>query len=191
MNNEDLIDFKPIDINENTELDYSHFDQLYALLKRIGKSEQKTSQIVELLKDDLSDQLGSSKELVDVVRQEKNEVKKDIDTLEKGLLEYFDILDGLQKAADQLKDKIFLDAVNVAIKAKEQINASLGIQNIPSDQGQAINPKYHYIVKSVPITLKSQDSTINSTLENGYRRGDRVLRLASVVANMFKENENE
>ena len=103
MINKKLIDFKTIDIDENSELDHSLFNQLYDLLKRIGKSEQKTSQIVELLKDDFSDQLESSKELVDNVRQEKNEVKRDIDALEKGLLEYFNILDGLQKAAEQLE----------------------------------------------------------------------------------------
>jgi len=190
MINKKLIDFKTIDIDENSELDHSLFNQLSDLLKRIGKSEQKTSQIIELLKDDFSDQLESSKELVDNVRQEKNEVKRDIDALEKGLLEYFNILDGLQKAAEQLEDKVFLDAVNVAIRAKEQINAGLGIQIIPSDPGQTINPKYHYIVKSVGTKLDSQDSTINLTIERGYRRGDRVLRLASVIANIFTENEH-
>ena len=190
MINKKLIDFKTIDIDENSELDHSLFNQLSDLLKRIGKSEQKTSQIIELLKDDFSDQLESSKELVDNVRQEKNEVKRDIDALEKGLLEYFNILDGLQKAAEQLEDKVFLDAVNVAIRAKEQINAGLGIQIIPSDPGQTINPKYHYIVKSVGTKLDSQDSTINLTIERGYRRGDRVLRLASVIANVFTENEH-
>mgnify|MGYP001235972684 FL=1 len=184
MINKELIDFKTIDIDENSELDYSLFNQLSDLLKRIGKSEQKTSQIIELLKDDFSDHLESSKELVDNVRQEKNEVKRDIDALEKGLLEYFNILDGLQKAAEQLEDKVFLDAVNVAIRAKEQINAGLGIQIIPSDPGQTINPKYHYIVNSVVTKLDSQDSTINLTIERGYRRGDRVLRLASVIANV-------
>jgi molecular chaperone GrpE (heat shock protein) len=191
MINKKIIDFKTIELNENTELDYSQFNQLSDLLKRIGKSEQKTSQIIELLKDDLSDHLGSSKELADSVRQEKNEVKRDIDSLEKGLLEYFDILDGLQKAAKQLEDKVFLDAVNVALKAKEQINSSLGIQKISSDSGQIINPKYHYITKSVPARLDSQDSTINLTLEPGYRRGDRILRLASVIANIFTEDEHE
>ena len=190
MINKKLIDFKTIDIDENSELDHSLFNQLSDLLKRIGKSEQKTSQIIELLKDDFSNQLESSKELVDNVRQEKNEVKRDIDALEKGLLEYFNILDGLQKAAEQLEDKVFLDAVNVAIRAKEQINAGLGIQIIPSDPGQTINPKYHYIVKSVVTKLDSQDSTINLTIEHGYRRGDRVLRLASVIANVFKEDEH-
>jgi molecular chaperone GrpE (heat shock protein) len=190
MINKKLIDFKTIDIDENSELDHSLFNQLSDLLKRIGKSEQKTSQIIELLKDDLSDQLESSKELVDNVRQEKNEVKRDIDALEKGLLEYFNILDGLQKAAEQLEDKVFLDAVNVAIRAKEQINAGLGIQIIPSDPGQIINPKYHYIVKSVVTKLDSQDSTINLTIEHGYRRGDRVLRLASVIANVYTEDEH-
>ena len=190
MINKELIDFKTIDIDENSELDYSLFNQLSDLLKRIGKSEQKTSQIIELLKDDFSDHLESSKELVDNVRQEKNEVKRDIDALEKGLLEYFNILDGLQKAAEQLEDKVFLDAVNVAIRAKEQINAGLGIQIIPSDPGQTINPKYHYIVNSVVTKLDSQDSTINLTIERGYRRGDRVLRLASVIANVYEEDKH-
>ena len=188
----ELIDYsqlKKIEIDENIKLDHSSFDQLFTLLKRIGRSEQKTSQIIELLRDEFSGQIESSRDLVDNVRHEKNKVKKDIDSLEKGMLEYFDIISAFKKAAETFEDKTFLDAAKVAIKASEQINSSLGIQLIPSDPGQSIDPKYHYVVKSIHTNEKSKDSTINKTLEHGYRRGDKILRLASVIVNVFKEIE--
>ena len=57
------------------------------------------------MKEELSDQLESSKQLIDDVRQEKNEIKRDIEILERGMLEYFNILDSLQKAAESINDK--------------------------------------------------------------------------------------
>ena len=58
------------------------------------------------MKDELSDQLESSKQLIDDVRQEKNEIKRDIEILERGMLEYFNILDSLQKAAESINETI-------------------------------------------------------------------------------------
>ena len=186
-----LKDYKPISIDENLEIDDTQFQQLSHLLARIGKSEQKTSQIVELMKDELSNQLESSKQLVDDVRQEKNEVKRDIKILERGLLEYFNILDDLQKAAKLINDKQFLDSINVAIQAKEQISESMGIQIVPAEPGQKINIKYHHKVDTVSVQNKNQDQTVNKVVENGYRRGDRLLRKASVIANKYEGLDHE
>jgi len=186
-----LKDFKPISIDENLEIDDSQFQQLSHLLTRIGKSEQKTSQIVELLKDDLSNQLESSQQLIDDVRQEKNEVKRDIIILERGLLEYFNILDSLQKAAESINDKQFLDSINVAIQAKEQISESMGIQTVPAEPGQKIDIKYHHKVETVSVQNKELNSTVNKVVENGYRRGDRLLRKASVIANKYDGADHE
>jgi len=186
-----LKDFRPISIDENLEIDDSQFQQLSHLLTRIGKSEQKTSQIVELMKDELSNQLESSKQLVDDVRQEKNEVKRDIKILERGLLEYFNILDDLQKATKLINNKQFLDSINVAIQSKEQISESMGIQTVPAETGQNINIKYHHKVDTVSVQNKNQDQTINKVVENGYRRGDRLLRKASVIANKYEGSDHE
>ena len=186
-----LKDFKPISIDQNLEIDDTQFQQLSHLITRIGKSEQKTSQIVELMKDALSEQLESSKQLIDDVRQEKNEVKRDIKILERGLLEYFNILDDLQKAAKLISDKQFLDSINVAIQAKEQISESMGIQTVPAEPGQKINIKYHHKVDTVSVQNKNQDQTVNKVVENGYRRGDRLLRKASVIANKYEGHEHE
>ena len=186
-----LKDFKPISVDENLAIDDSQFQQLSHLLTRIGKSEQKTSQIVELLKDDLSNQLESSQQLIDDVRQEKNEVKRDIEILERGLLEYFNILDDLQKAAKTINDKQFLNSINVAIQAKEQISESMGIQTVPAEPGQKIDIKYHHKVETVSVQNKNQDQTVNKVVENGYRRGDRLLRKASVIANKYDGADHE
>ena len=186
-----LKDFKPISIDESLEMDDSQFHQLSQLLSRIGKSEQKTSQIVELMKDDLSDQLESSKQLIDDVRREKNEVKRDVKILERGLLEYFNILDSLQTAAESINDEQFLDSIDVAIQAKEQISESMGIQTVPAEPGQKIDIKYHHKVETVSVQNKELNSTVNKVVENGYRRGDRLLRKASVIANKYEGSDHE
>ena len=186
-----LKDFKPISIDENLAIDDSQFQQLSHLLTRIGKSEQKTSQIVELLKDELSNQLESSKQLIDDVRQEKNEIKRDIEILERGLLEYFNILDSMQKAAESINDKQFLDSINVAIQAKEQISESMGIQTVPAEPGQKIDIKYHHKVETVSVQNKELNSTVNKVVKNGYRRGDRLLSKASVIANKYEGSDHE
>jgi len=184
-----LSDFKPIEFGEE-EFDDSHYQQLSNLLQRIAKSDQKTAQIAELLKDDVTEKLDEYKELVDEVRQEKNNIKLDIETLEGGLLEYFDILDALKKAAENIEDKDFINSVSVAIKAKNQINDKLGIQLIPADEGTPIDPEVHFIIKNISIDNDNLDSTVNQVIENGYRRGNRLLRKASVISNSFEEKEN-
>lgn len=188
--NKRLSDFKPIgSIDE--ELNDSEYQQLSNLLKKIAKSDQKTSQIAELLKDDISEKLEEYKELVDEVRQDKNKISLDIETLEGGLLEYFDILDALKKATEQIEDQEFINSVSVAIKAKNQINDRLGIQLIPADRGTPIDPDVHYIIKNNSVDNENLDSTVNKVIDNGYRRGNRLLRKATVISNSFKGQEDE
>jgi molecular chaperone GrpE len=185
-----LSDFKPIELQDD-EFDDSHYHQLSGLLKRIAKSDQKTAQIAELLKDEVTEKLDEYRELVDEVRQEKNKIKLDIETLEGGLLEYFDILDALNKAAEKIEDQEFINSVSVAIKTKDQINDRLGIQLIPVDEGTAVDPEVHYIIKSTPTNTNKSDSTVNQVIQNGYRRGNRLLRKASVISNAYEGEGNE
>lgn len=188
---ENLKNLKPFTLDEDSRIDDSEYQQLTSLLKRISKSNQKASQVSELLKDDLTEKLEGYKELVDDVRNEKNIIKQDIETLEVGLLEYFDILDDLNKVAEKSDDQDFINATSVAIKAKNQINERLGIQNIPVSKGISIDPDVHYIVKSVEVNEEKHDSTVNHAIQNGYRRGNRLLRKATVVSNVYKGDNNE
>jgi len=186
-----LKNLKPFTLDEDSRIDDSEYQQLTSLLKRISKSNQKASQVSELLKDDLTEKLEGYKELVDDVRNEKNIIKQDIETLEVGLLEYFDILDDLNKVAEKSDDQDFINATSVAIKAKNQINERLGIQTIPVSKGISIDPDVHYIVKSVEVNEEKHDSTVNHAIQNGYRRGNRLLRKATVVSNVYKGDNNE
>ena len=49
----------------------------------------------------------------------------------------------------------------------------------------------HYIVESIEVKEVKNDSTIDHPIQNGYRRGDRLLRKATVVSNVYKGNNNE
>ena len=55
----------------------------------------------------------------------------------------------------------------------------------------SIDPDVHYIVKSVEVNEEKHDSTVNHTIQNGYRRGNRLLRKATVVSNVYKGDNNE
>ena len=191
INKKKLSDFEKIE-NPNIDdikIDNTLYESLNTILKRLARSEQKAAQIMELIKSEVSEGINKNTDLIDEVRQEKNQVKKDINILERGIIEYFDILDAMQKAAEDLSDRKFLDAVNVAIKARKQISEGLGIQTVPVEYGQIIDAEYHYVVDSVKVDNKKLSSTVNKVIQNGYRRGDKLLRTASVITNRFQGEE--
>ena len=191
FNNKTLSDFEKIEnLNiDDIKIDNTLYESLNTILKRLARSEQKAAQIMELIKSEVSEGINKNTDLIDDVRQEKNQVKKDINILEKGIIEYFDILDAMQKAAEDMSDRKFLDAVNVAIKARKQISEGLGIQTVPVEYGQIIDAEYHYVVDSVQVDNKKLSSTVNKVIQNGYRRGDKLLRKASVITNRFQGEE--
>ena len=67
----------------------------------------------------------------------------------------------------------------------------MGIQTVPAEPGQKIDIKYHHKVETVSVQNKNQDQTVNKVVENGYRRGDRLLRKASVIANKYEGTDHE
>lgn len=180
-----LSDFKPIILEENVEINNSIYNELKTLLKRIGRSEQKAAQVAELLKDEISESLSRYRDLIDDVKEEKNKINQQLKTLERGFLDYCDILDNLEKAADQINDIEFMDSIRVALKAKEQINQRVGIQMIPG-HGARLDSEVHYVMDTVRTDQKGLDNTVQKVIENGYRRGDKLMRRATVVTYKYE-----
>ena len=183
-------DFKPISL-EDLPNDDNYFDLLYGLLKKINKSGQKSSNTLSALKDEILTEVKRTSTTVDEVRDERAKVLHDNDKLKKGVIEYNDIVENLHNAALSTKNSELYDMTTIALKALDQINTKLGIVKIPSDRFTKPNAEYHMILNTVTTDNESYDGQIANTIETGFRRGNEVLRRASVEIYKYEGTGNE
>jgi len=176
-----LSDFKPIDLAERKEeFNDAQYLELKKLLQRLSKSEQKASQAVEILKDEVDKTLSKNRELAEQVYQDKIQVDEDNKLYEKTLIKYFDMIDRLEEVVNQIENKEFKTAVVAVVKEKNEINSKIGMQEIPG-KGTKLDPEVHY-VRDKEITDKQEfQGTIKEVIRKGYRRGIKVLRKADVI----------
>jgi molecular chaperone GrpE len=179
-----LEDFAPIDLPENLDPDYSTFDLFSDLFRKVGRTGQKTAQSVDLLHSEFESALNLLKTEVETGRMTSAKSEADLKEVEGGFLELMDILDHLQLAAESIEDRAFLDAVNVAVKAKTQIMERIGIQQIPGT-GAAFDVEVHFVSRAEPVVSAKLDNTVTEVIQNGYRRGNRLLRKATVVCGKY------
>jgi molecular chaperone GrpE (heat shock protein) len=187
--NKKLTDFKPIHLDENVQ-DDSYFDLLNNILKKIKKSGQKSSNTLSSMKDEILSEVGKTSDILNDMRDSRMKVLHDNDKLEKGILEYNDIVENLNRAAITTDIPELGEMTGVAVKALSQINAKLGVNNIPSEPYTAADPEYHIIVGTDITENNSYVDQISKTIEIGYRRGDKVLRRSSVTIFKDKDTDN-
>jgi len=180
-----LEDFAHISLPEGVSPDYSTYDLFADILRKVGRSGQKTAQGVDLLREELGSAYEVLSEEAEATRLATNRLETELTSLETGLLDFVDIIDNLQRAAEMIEDRVFLDAVNVALKAKEQILARLGVQLVPG-QGASFDNEVHFIAETDSVDHSSLDNTIIRVIEHGYRRGPRLMRKATVVCGKYK-----
>jgi len=183
--NLDLNKFQPIEVPDIPEADYSVFDTLHEILKRIGRGNQKSHQNLDLLRDDLEQIHASFTNHVEQIRQRQNQFDNEIKSLEAGLLQLVDVIDSFHRSASSISDPAFLEAVEVAVRVKEQITAQMGIQVIPG-VGAEFNTEVHYAASVETAPTPDDDQLIVKVIEEGYRRGERLLRRASVVVSKWQ-----
>ena len=179
-----LEDFSPVDLPEDLDPDYSTFDLLSDLLRKVGRTGQKTSQSVDLLRGDFESALNLLKTEAETGRMASAKAEADLKDVEGGFLELMDILDHLQLAAESIEDRAFLDAVSVAVRAKTQIMERIGIQQIPG-KGTSFDVEVHFVSRADSVDSPKLDSTVTEVIQNGYRRGSRLLRKATVVCGKY------
>jgi molecular chaperone GrpE len=177
-------DFLPVDLPEDLNPDYSTFDLLSDLLRKVGRTGQKTAQSVDLMRSDFDSALELLKSEVESGRKANASAEADLKAVEGGFLELMDILDNLQRAAESIEDRAFLDAVSVAVKAKTQIMERIGIQQIPG-KGASFDIEVHFVTRADPVDSPKLDNTVTDVIQNGYRRGSRLLRKATVVCGKY------
>ncbi len=185
-----LEDFEPISL-ENLPHDDNYFDLLYGLLKKINKSGQKSSNTLSALKEEILTEVKRTSTTVDEVRDQRSKVLHDNDKLKKGVIEYNDIVENLHHAALLTKNSELYDMTTIALRALEQINTKLGVIKIPSDKFTKPDAEYHMILNSVVTNNESYDGQIANTIEVGFRRGNEVLRRATIEIYKYEDSGNE
>lgn len=180
-----ISEFKPIQINIDQQYDDSIYKKLSKLLKRIGRSEQKSAQLSELLKEEISEKLSKYDELIDQVREKNIQQGTYLKTLEKGLLDYMDIIDNFEKVKERIEDKALLNSINVAVSMKHQINNKIGVLQLPG-VGTDIDIEVHYIIKTEETDNVQFDNKVKEVVEQGYRIGERLLRKATIIGYKYR-----
>jgi molecular chaperone GrpE len=56
-----------------------------------------------------------------------------------------------------------------------------GIEEIPIQVGDAVDPNLHEAISTVPTEEESKDHTIAQVIQKGYKNGDKIVRPARVV----------
>jgi len=176
-----LGDFKPVDIASDVELDNSVFESLQQLLNRVARSQQKSSQSTELIHDEVKNLVSQHGALINDISETNAKLKAGLESIEKGLIDYIDILDELHSAARQLGDRNFSDTIDVALKAAGQINERIGLTALGS-VGAAVDPEIHYVVNSRETDSLALDGTVAEIVKCGYRIGNRFIRKATIVS---------
>lgn len=187
--NHRLDSFEPIEVPDIPEPDYGIFNSLSDILKKVGRVGQRTNQSIELLQTDVNETVSKLNDDVEQNRLRQNELDSSLKSLETGLLDLMDIIDNLHNAVEMIDDPAFVNAVGVAVRAKDQINQRIGIQQIPGVDSKFDN-QVHFIANSKPVQNQHQDGIILEVIENGYVRGQRLLRKATVVCAKWTEEEN-
>lgn len=176
-----LSDLKPVDLEEIESYEFDEqFIELKKLLTRIGKSEQKTAQIVELLKDEVGKNLSDSRNTLDEVRKEKTKLSMENKEYKESIIEYCDIIDALEANAEEIHDKAFEEAAKIAVAKKDEICKKIGIQEVPGE-GSKTDSDIHYVRDKEITDNEELVGTIKKVIRKGYRLGSEVLRQADVI----------
>lgn len=176
-----LEDFKPVDLSNDVEIDNSVYETLKQLLSRVARSQQKSSQSAELIHDEIKSLVSQHSSLINDISETNAKLKATIESIEKGLIDYIDILDELKSAADQLGDKNFSDTINVALKAASQINDRIGLTAVGS-KGTPVDSEIHYVVNARSTDSDALNDTVAEIVKCGYKIGDQLIRKASIIA---------
>ena len=82
------------------------------------------------------------------------------------------------EAAPDEKTKTGIDKI---IKSFNTILASLGVEEIVINPGDAFDEGVAEAIMNVPAGEGEQPNTVNRVLKKGYRQGDKVIRFAQVI----------
>lgn len=178
--------FQPIPALDLPEPDYGVFDALNEILKRIGRSGQRQSQNLDLLRDSFDGVTETLKEELQGVRQRQQELESDLKAHEISLLELADIIEAMGIASTTIPDPAFTRASDVAVKTMREILVKLGFQIIPG-VGSTFDSSVHYVIEAESVDSIDKDGAVLRVVQSGYRRGSKLIRKATVVCGKWRE----
>ena len=98
----------------------------------------------------------------------------------KTILKFLPILDNLERALEhtpeEFKSHAWTEWLLSIVRAMQKVVTDFGVSSM-NCVGQEVNPDLHDVISQIPHAM----STIQTTVETGYMRGDKALRHAKVI----------
>lgn len=177
-----------IDIDEGESELLGSKNKLKKLREELKESNKKAQEYLT----------GWQKERADFVNYKSEEEKKRSERIkalkEDLLINFFPVLDSFDMAFHnkdswEKVDKAWRIGVEYIYQQFMKVMEEYGVETIGT-LGEEFNPLYHDPVEHIPVENESEDHTILTVIQKGYRSGDAVLRPAKVkVGNYLKEGK--
>ncbi len=97
------------------------------------------------------------------------------------ILKLLPVADNFGYAYESASDEKTKAGIDKIIKNFNTIVASLGVEEIAINEGDAFDESVAEAIMNVPCGEGEQPNTINKVLKKGYRRDGKVIRFAQVV----------
>lgn len=97
------------------------------------------------------------------------------------ILKLLPVADNFGYAYESASDEKTKAGIDKIIKNFNTIIASLGVEEIVINEGDAFDESVAEAIMNVPCGEGEQPNTINKVLKKGYRRDGKVIRFAQVV----------
>ena len=116
---------------------------------------------------------------------ERHCLAEDNKLLETGIIRLADLIYLLESTLETIDQEQVYKLFEPLIKANTDTFAQLGFHLIPTIN-LAVDNSLHSVKGTTPTNDPQMDGTICSTIREGYRRGDKVIRTAEVI--VYKYN---
>lgn len=170
-----------------------------------GRQEASESDVVE----EEARAESKVKKLRDELAQARKEKQEHLDGWQRSKADYVNILRRLDEEKKAAKDTGIAEAVEALLPALDAIERAKAHGEIPAGftaivkqlesafatlglvpvgtVGEAFNPEMHEAYGQDTVDEKSQDDTITAVLETGWKRGEKMIRVAKVKVGHFNQ----
>ncbi len=175
-----LLQFEPIELDDEADLDTEQADQLLTLFTRLAKGQWKTRQKADHAAQKVTDYLDEHSDRVTELKEERADLEDRQEQHQRVLLELMDLFAQLDETARRSDSEPFQSAATTIHERLESITAKIGLERIPA-QGESPDSLYHHVVDTTDTSAAVEANTIVEVVRHGYLlRGD-VLRKADVI----------
>ena len=175
-----LDDFAPIKLQTGVGKENSDYSMFIDILNRFNLIQQKNYQRMEELRLDASSSLERLRKPIQTMNAEKTELKSNLVSYEKAILEILDTVDNMMVIVHDGKNQELESFLKPFNKMITTVYDTLGWTIIPT-QGLKADMDLHSVLHTKPASNTSQIDMIAGTIRRGYRCGDRIIRKAEII----------